>query len=392
MLHHEEPDPTMGGRRERAGGMTVAGQRRDERAGFPSPFEVTIPPACDGWEEMYAGHVLFGDGRRAFEESRFWFQDGLHGAEPVYPFDSFVYEYAVVAFSQASSRLFVLPDSLGVQFRVLNGYIYVTSNSVTDEATLARRTDVHTARADFYYERWNELYESWLEKVEAATSELERLEVPVLAEFEDESVVTEGRGLGSSHALLHAYDRLLEGVDRILQYHFEFLQLGYGAYLAFYERCREAFPDISDQTVATMVSAIDVLVLRPDDELRRMARLAVELGVADKVASSENEDELVERLADSDAGQRWLADFEETKDPWFYFSCGTGVFHHHHRSWIDDTRFPIRTIGSYIGRLESGEDISRPHDAALAERERITAEHRALIQSELRRGFDDSLA
>ena len=42
-------------------------------------------------------------------------------------------------------------------------------------------------------------------------------------------------------------------------------------------------------------------------------------------------------LVGNEAGERWLADFEQTKDPWFYFSCGTGVFHHHHRSWIDDT-------------------------------------------------------
>ena len=140
-----------------------------------------------------------------------------------------------------------------------------------------------------------------------------------------------------------------------------------------------------------MVSAIDVLVLRPDDELRRLARLAVELGVSEQVASAENEEELAAALAGSDPGERWLADFEQTKDPWFYFSCGTGVFHHHHRSWIDDTRFPIRTIGSYIARLGAGEDIARPAEAMLAERERVTEEHRALVPPELCVAFDESL-
>ena len=294
--------------------------------------------------------------------------------------------------NQASARLFVEPRSLGVECRLLNGYIYLSANPVTDEATLERRAELFAGRAGHYYEHWDELYEGWLEKVEAATTELAGLEVPEMPEIEDESIVTDGRGLGSSHALLHAYDRLLEGVDRIFQYHFEFLGLGYGAYLAFYERCRERFPDISDQTIAKMVSAIDVLVLRPDDELRRLARLAVELGVSEQVASAANEDELVASLVGSDAGERWLADFEQTKDPWFYFSCGTGVFHHHHRSWIDDTRLPVQTIGSYIARLDAGEDISRPREAALAERERITEGHRALLSPELREGFDESLA
>jgi pyruvate,water dikinase len=372
--------------------MSITGHADAQRTGFPSPFEVTIPPDCEGWEQMYACHVVFGEARRAFEEGRFWFQDGLHAAEPLYPFDSFVFEYAVVALDQAISRLFVFPTSVGHECRLLNGYVYLSANPVTDEATLERRSELFSGRAGHYYEHWNELYEGWLVKVEAATTELAGLEVPEMPEVEDESIVTGGRGLGSSHALLHAYDRLLEGADRIFQYHFEFLGLGYGAYLAFYERCRERFPDIPDPTIAKMVSAIDVLVLRPDDELRRLARLAVELGVSAAVAGAANEEELVANLVGSDAGERWLADFEQTKDPWFYFSCGTGVFHHHHRSWIDDTRLPVQTIGSYISRLDAGEDISRPHEAALAERERITEGHRALLAPELRMAFDESLA
>ena len=372
--------------------MGIAGQMGKERAGFPSPFEVAIPPVCDGWEEMYAHHVLFGEDRRTFEETRFWFQDGLHAAEPLYPFDSFLFEYAVVALDQANSRLFAVPQSLGVECRILNGYVYASTNLVTDDAALAERAELFSRRSGHYYEHWDELYERWLDKVEAATSELIALEVPEMGEFEDESIVTEGRGLGSSYALLQAYDRLIEGVDRIFQYHFEFLSLGYGAYFVFYEQCRQAFPDITDQTLAQMVSAIDVLVLRPDDELRRLARLAVELGVSEVVGRAVNEGELVTALAGSDAGERWLADFEGTKDPWFYFSCGTGVFHHHHRSWIDDTRFPIGTIGSYIGRLGAGEDISRPREAVLAERERVAREYRALLRPEMRSAFDESLA
>ena len=360
-------------------------------ARFPSPFEVQIPQACQGWEEMYACHAVFGEDRRGFEEGRFWFQDGLHAAEPLYPFDSIAFEYAMVAFNQASSRLFVVAPSLGSECRLLNGYVYLSANLVTDEPTLARRAELYAGRGGYYFEHWNGLYQHWLERVEAATSDLVELEVPEMPELEDESIVTEGRGLGSSYALLQAYDRLLEGVDRIFQYHFEFLNLGYAAYLVFYERCRQAFPDISDQTIAKMVSAIDVLVLRPDDELRRLARLAVELGLSERVASAENEEELAAALAGSDPGERWLADFEQTKDPWFYFSCGTGVFHHHHRSWIDDTRFPIRTIGSYIARLGAGEDIARPAEAMLAERERVTEEHRALVPPELCHAFDESL-
>jgi len=367
-------------------------ERQGDPRGFQSPFEVQVPAGCGGWEEMYAYHLAFSEDRRAFDESRFWFQDGLHVAEPLYPFDSLLFECAVVALNQANARLFALPPTLGTECRLLNGYVYLSANAVTDDETLARRAEEFARRSGYYYDRWDELYERWLERVEAATRELVELSVPELRELEDESIVTAGRGLGSSHALLHAYDRLLEGVDRIFQYHFEFLGLGYSAYLDFYECCRGAFPEISEQTIAKMVSGIDVIVLRPDDELRRLARLAVDLDVAAVVRGSGSEAELSARLSGSGGGERWLADFERTKDPWFYFSCGTGVFHHHHRSWIDDTTLPIQTIGSYIARLEAGEDISRPYEAISAERERVTEEHRALVSEEMREEFDERLA
>ena len=80
--------------------------------------------------------------------------------------------------------------------------------------------------------------------------------------------MTTGRGYGSSHALLVAYARLLESVDRVIQYHFELLNLGYAAYVGFYALCREAFPDITDQAIASLVSGADLLPLRPDEELK----------------------------------------------------------------------------------------------------------------------------
>jgi pyruvate,water dikinase len=362
-----------------------------EPKGFPNPFEVPIPLGCEGWQELYAYHALFSDDRRALDEERFWFQDALHSPEPFCPFESFWFDYAVTALNQANTRLFALPPSFGVEYRILNGYVYVSANDVTDEHAIARRAGLFATRSGRYYEHWDELYERWVEKVEKTTCELETLAVPELPELEDEAVVTEARGVGSSFHVLLAYDRLLEGLDRIMQYHFELNSLGYGAYLVFYELCRRSFPDMPDRTIAAMVSGIDLLVMRPDEELKRLARLALELGVAGAVEAAADESELRTALSGSEPGSKWLDDFDETKNPWFCFSNGNGLYHHH-RSWIDDTRLPISAIGTYIRRLETGEDISRPHAAVLAERERITAEHRALLAEDARAPFDESLA
>jgi pyruvate,water dikinase len=365
--------------------------RLDAARKFPSPLEVTLPAECEGWEELYPPHLLFAEDRRAFEENRFWFQDSVHYAEPYYPFDAMLVDYLVVNLSQTSARRFAVPTSLGFEQRILGGYVYLSPNSITDEAVIAARAELFAARGGYYYAHWDELDRQWREKVQGEIRELEALEVPELPEVEGEALVTGSRGVGSSHRLLVAYDRLLESFDRFCHYHFELINLGYGAYLAFYELCREAFPDISDMTIAKMVAGLDVVALRPDDELKRLATRAVELGLGAQVRAARSEAELTTTLARTRAGDRWLAEYVQAKDPWFCFSYGNGMYHHH-RSWIDDPTLPIAMLGSYVARAQAGEDIQRPQDAVLAERDRVTREYRALLSEQARDAFDRQLA
>ena len=106
-----------------------------------------------------------------------------------------------------------------------------------------------------------------------------------------------GRGVASNHYLLDTYQKTLEGYFRMWHHHFEFLLLGYGAYLTFFDFCKKAFPEITDQTIARMVAGIEAEIFRPDDELRRLARCAVELGVdAHFQASSCPAERLIESL------------------------------------------------------------------------------------------------
>ena len=371
--------------------ITKGRARLEPRAGFPAPLNVAVPSGCEGWEELYSPHTLFAEDRRAFDESRFWFQDAVHYAEPYYPFDAMLVDCLGLNISQTSARRFAVPTSLGIEQRILGGYVYLSPNSVIDEATIAARGEAFASRGGYYYDHWDELDQQWREKVQTEIRQLETLEVPLLPEVEDEALVTERRGFGSSHRLLVAYDRLLESFDRVSHHHFELMNLGYGAYLALYELCRRAFPDISDQTIAKMVAGIDVVALRPDDELKRLAVRAVELGIGAEVRGARDEPALTTALAGNTAGEQWLIDYGNVKDPWFCFSYGNGLYHHH-RSWIDDPALPIAMIGSYVARVQAGEDIRRPQNAVLAQRDRVTGEYRALLPAQARDAFETQLA
>ena len=93
------------------------------------------------------------------------------------------------------------------------------------------------------------------------------------------------QGQDGSSSLLENYNRPIELCYQAWQYHFEFLNLGYVAYLDFFGFCKEVFPDIPDLAIATMVQGIEVDLFRPDDELKHLAKLAVELDVADALAT-----------------------------------------------------------------------------------------------------------
>src|SRR5690242_12434066 len=326
---------------------------QSELRGFLSPFEVPTPEGCEGWESMYPYYAQFSEERRESEEARGWFRDGMHFPEPMYPFDFLTADSAYMCLGQANSRTFVVPPAMGIDHRVLYGWVYMSANGVSDEAEIGRRAELFGRRAGFYFQNWDELYDKWQAKVEKAIAKIAELEVPDLPDTEDEAVVTEGRGVGSAHRLLVAYDELLESVDRVWQYHFEFLNLGYAAYLVFYELCKQHFPDIPDQAIAKMVSGIDVVLFRPDTELKRLAGRAVELGVAEAVLAAANGKPLSDAMSPSEAGREWLEDWESIKQPWFNYSNGNG-FYHHHRSWIDDESVPLGHLANYVRRLQAG--------------------------------------
>src|SRR6185312_15511060 len=97
---------------------------------------------------------------------------------------------------------------------------------------------------------------------------LKRIELEPLPELEDVKVVTEHHGIYAAQHLQRRYADLLASLFEMGSYHFEMLNLGYGAYLTFREFCQTAFPGIADRTVARMVAGIDILLFRPDDEVR----------------------------------------------------------------------------------------------------------------------------
>ncbi|TFB69769.1 PEP-utilizing protein mobile subunit [Cryobacterium glaciale] len=358
---------------------------------FPDPYQMETPEGAEGWEDMYAYHNRFLPTRQAEDSAKTWFRNSLHYPEVSYPFDQVTIDGAFTGTGVTNTRVFALPPAKGLDVRVINGYTYMSTIASPDAEEQARRAEEFGKRAGYYFQNWDSLYAEWEGRVTTAIRAVRDIEVPPLSEFEPIERITVDRGPSQANQLLAAYHRLLEHGDQIWTLHSEFLNLGYAAYLQFLTLCKEHFPEIDDQTISRMVSGVDVLLFRPDDELRALARKAEELGVGELVLAATTEPELLANLADSDAGQTWLTALDESKDPWFYFSYGSGMYHSH-RSWIDDLRLPIQAIGDYIHRLRSGDDLTRPIDKLQSERDELVSHYRSLLDAEDLTGFDETLA
>ncbi len=222
--------------------------------------------------------------------------------------------------------------------------------------------------------------------------DIEAVTVPDLPEIDDAGVVFNSTGVAQNHYVRENFHRCLDLYSKMWHHHTEFLMLGYGAYVVFFEFCKKAFPEIADQAVARMVAGIEVIMYRPDDELRGLAKLAVECGVDDLFAEGCSPAEVLQALTGrGEAGQRWLAGFHQARDPWFNVSTGDG-FYHHHRSWNDDLTVPFAALPRYVRQVREGDTLTRPTERLREERERIVAEYRGLLPSaEERAAFDQML-
>jgi pyruvate,water dikinase len=357
---------------------------------FPSPFSIEAPAGGEGWEEMYPYYAVFDERRRATDENRFWFWNSMHFPVPMPAFDVICIDSPYQAVGSWQNRVFAVPPAMGIDYRIVNGYVYISGNPVTDPDQIAERAGFFQERAGYYYSNWSELYGKWRAKMEALIAELGELQVPQLPKYEPDEVAFGDDRNTAFYEVLDAFGRVLRLGDLMWQHHFELLLLGYGAYATFAEFCKGNLPDIPDQHIAQMVAGIDVLLFKPDAELRRLARLAIDTGVDGAFVEGRTPAEIDSELVASEAGRAWLTELEQVKDPWFNMATGDGLYHYY-RSWLDDPSIPYASLIGHVNALKSGEQIERPTEEIERERERLAGEYEGLLEKEVRGAFGELL-
>jgi pyruvate, water dikinase len=352
---------------------------------FISPYDHQAPAGAEGWQSLYPYYMVFQDNLKDTEEAKFFFCDSQHWPQVFKPFDAITVEFAVKTLGQYNTRQWLIPPANGIDFKIHNGYCYMSPVGVAPEL-IGDRVPLFLERAGYYFQNWNTLLENWHKKVNGVIEEMEAVNFETLPDIIPMDWVTQGIGLDPTYHLIQNYDKMIDLCYKTWMYHFEFLNLGYAAYLDFFGFCKETFPGIPDLSIAKMVQGVEVDLFRPDEELRKLAKLAISLSVTDTILNN-NVDDALASLKNSE----WATAWETAKHPWFNFTVGNG-FYSTDKYWIEHLEIPFGYIQDYIRRLQKGDIIDRPTEAIAAERDRITEEYRDSIDSdEAKAAFDGKL-
>lgn len=359
------------------------------RNSFPSPYDQAPPAGAEGWKELYAYNLVFQDDLREEEEAKFWFCDSQHWPTVTKPFETIGFEFAVGCLGQYNARQLLIPTANGIEYRIHNGYLFMSPVAV-DPQHIEARVPEFMRRAGHYFENWDSLLQNWHGKLRGTIGELEALDFSALPDMIPIDDVLAGKGLGAGTELLENFDKLISLAYRAWQYHFEFLNLGYVAYLDLFMFCKEVFPRISDQAIATMVQGVDMELFRPDDELKKLARIAVADGLTGLFGDTSDAEGTLAAIAAHPAGAAWTQAWHDAQDPWFNFTTGNG-FYAHDQYWRDVPAIPLGFIKDYIAKLQQGAVIDRHVDVLVAERDRITEEYSELLDADVLATFQGKL-
>jgi pyruvate,water dikinase len=356
---------------------------------FPSPYDTKTPKGAEGWQGLYPYNLIFQENLRKQEEAKFWFCDSQHWPNVFKPFEVIGVEYASRCLGAYNTRHYIIPPANGIDFRIHLGYNYFSPVAVAPEL-IGDRVPHFMERAGHYFQNWDSLLENWKKDVLKNIAEINAINFEKLPEMVSLEDVKGGKGQDPSVQLFDDYDRLISLAYKNWERHFEFLNLGYVAYLDFFGFCKEAFPGIPDLAIAKMVMGVDSVLFRPDDELKGLAEKAVKLDLTAHFVTGKSAAQILDAVKGAPKGAEWITAWEEAQDPWFNYTSGNG-FYGTDEYWCDNLDLPMGYTVDYVARAAKGERLHRPKDELLVERDRIVSEYADALDGEAKETFNGKL-
>jgi len=156
-------------------------------------------------------------------------------------------------------------------------YMYITPVEAPPGEVIQQKAQLFGQRVPYTFQNYERQWKEWLDKFHKLGKEMEAIQIPEkLYTFVPESeVIPSPKGYTDANILMENFNNIINLIFRAWQYHFQYLNLAYLAYLMFVDTARKLFPNIKEGTIGKMVAGADVSMFRPEEELCRLSRLAV---------------------------------------------------------------------------------------------------------------------
>ena len=212
--------------------------------GCPAPSTSRRRPAPRAGRSSTPTRRCSREGRREYEERMFWFHDGVHWPTPLPPWDATFFEYAMATLSQYNTRHYLIPAGAGDRLpHPARVRLPGAGTAGRRDAGRGARGRVPRAGRLLLRELGRPLRQVAGEGPRRWSARSSRSGSSRCRRRRTSPVIIEGHGTGSGLALVQNYRRLLDLALKLWMHHFEFLNLGYAAYLDFFGFCKRAFPE-----------------------------------------------------------------------------------------------------------------------------------------------------
>jgi len=227
--------------------------------------------------------------------------DVVHGTPPWRPLffiDSWG-RWAYRAIQRAAERL-CLPTTKGWDIRFIDGYPYPTVIETTDQEEKERQS-LFRERIRPYVEDFDGVWEQ--RKAEIMTTYQELKSKYGLVKYKDIKKL-------SNIDLLDLFDDYMQVDRKQWDIHMEMMVSAFYLFGLFDQMCRELLGfGNTDPRFAKFMSGFDSMIFRFNKEIWRLGGRAKELGLADIYQSTEDDEAVITKLENNDAGRKWLEEY-----------------------------------------------------------------------------------
>ena len=289
-----------------------------------------------------------------------WMADLTHFPKPTRPLNAILWCDGVTMGAQWGSEQISMPETLGTDWRLIDGYIYFTI-IVTRPEEIPQREKVFAEKVKPMLTDWDGAWQKDMAKW-----------MPIVEHFR-----TFDRQ-GASN--LELWQHLEDFINRIhygwRPLHFYWMEPTFGVYLRFAEVCQDLLGmDIEDPKLKALCSGFPNRLFQVNRDLWQFGDKAQELGLGELFMNTKDNKELLAALEESDAGRKWRGEYLE----WLKVEGwrNTDMWDICSPSWIEDPSLALRDIKQAIAA--GGSFALDAHQEKLA-KERVEAEKEVLAK------------